>query len=60
MVVCVGVVITPDNGNRIEVRWFKCMQGAQLDGVCIDLIIWVYLVKIIGLYFGIGETEKRD
>ena len=44
MVVCVGVVITPENGNR---RWFKCMQGVQLDGVSSGLGILVYLDVMI-------------
>ena len=52
-------LITPGNGNRIEVRWFKCMQGAELDGVIIVLVILVYLDVMNGLNSGIVADRKE-
>ena len=56
VVVCVGVVITPESGNR---RWFKSMQGAQLDGVNIGLCILVYLDVMIGFVLWYCGRKKR-
>ena len=52
------MMITPDDGNRIEVIWFKCMQGAELDGVSIVLVILVYLDVMNGVYCGIVAERK--